>query len=109
MFRTASLAALALTLAACEVRAPVQGQLASGAETFTGEAVGGADGAGTLKIRSDKGRTCKGRFVYETQRQGSGTFLCSDGTSGPFTFVSTGTRGTGTGTIGGQPFTFTFG
>ncbi len=32
-----------------------------------------------------------------------------DGRSGPFRFVSTGTRGTGTGDLGGSRFTFTFG
>ncbi|MER9070074.1 hypothetical protein NKH84_26490 [Mesorhizobium sp. M0902] len=88
---------------------PVKGQSSDGSETFTGSATGQIDGAGTLSIVSSKGRTCKGDFVYITNREGSGTFTCSDGQSGPFTFVSTGTRGTGSGTLGGKPFTFSFG
>ncbi|PRH86560.1 hypothetical protein C5L14_14595 [Labrys okinawensis] len=83
--------------------------MASGGETFTGSATGYADGGGTLQIKSNKGLPCTGNFVYETPRKGSGVFNCSNGQSGPFEFASTGTRGTGTGTIGGKPFTFTFG
>ena len=64
---------------------------------------------GTLTITSSLGRTCDGTFVYVNNREGSGTFTCSDGSSGPFNFVSTGTRGTGTGNLGGKPFTFSFG
>lgn len=67
------------------------------------------DGAGTLEIRSSKGVTCTGDFVYVTRREGRGTFVCSDGRSGPFEFVSTGSRGTGFGTLGGRKYTFTFG
>jgi len=67
------------------------------------------DGAGELTITSNRGSTCKGTFVYVNSREGSGTFNCSDGRSGPFKFVSTGRRGTGQGTLDGQPFTFTFG
>ncbi len=88
---------------------PVKGQMASGGETFTGTATGYSDGGGTLTIVSNRGRTCSGNFVYVTSRNGEGVFQCSDGQSGPFTFVSTGVRGTGTGEIGGRLFTFTFG
>jgi hypothetical protein len=87
----------------------VSGQFGDGSETFTGSATGYADGAGTLTIRSSRGRVCKGEFVYTTERRGAGTFKCSDGSSGPFSFVSTGTHGTGSGTIGGRTFTFSFG
>ena len=88
---------------------PVMGQAADGSETFIGKATGYADGGGTLEITSNRGRSCRGNFVYITSREGSGTFTCNDRQSGSFNFVSTGTRGTGIGTIGGQPFTFTFG
>ena len=88
---------------------PVSGVTESGDETFTGSATGYADGGGTLQLKSSRGLTCKGTFVYVTERNGSGTFTCSNGQSGPFNFVSTGTRGTGTGRIGNRPFTFTFG
>lgn len=98
-----------LALTACSMTLGVKGQLADGSETFTGTATGGSSGSGTLELVSNKGRRCTGDFVYITKREGSGTFQCSDGQSGPFEFVSTGTEGTGTGTIGGKPFTFTFG
>ncbi|TPJ77172.1 hypothetical protein [Mesorhizobium sp. B2-6-2] len=106
-----NLAALAacVMLGGCAMTLPVTGQSGDGAETFTGSATGYADGAGNLTITSNKGRKCKGDFVYVNRREGSGTFTCSDGSSGPFTFVSTGMRGTGTGTLGGKPFTFSFG
>ena len=98
-----------ITLGGCSLTLPVNGQLADGSETFSGTATGEIDGAGTLNIVSSKGRSCSGSFVYVTQRRGEGTFICSDGQSGPFQFVSSGTRGTGTGAIGGNAITFTFG
>ena len=98
-----------ITLSACSLTLPVQGQMVSGAETFTGSATGYMDGGGTLSITLTSGRTCEGDFVYTTGRKGEGVFVCSDGKSGPFSFVSTGSRGTGTGNIGGVAFTFTFG
>lgn len=103
------IAALLPMLSACNMTLPVHGQMADGSETFTGKATGGIDGSGTLNIKSSRGRSCVGNFVYVTQRTGQGTFTCSDGRSGPFNFVSTGTKGSGTGTIGGRTFTFTFG
>ncbi len=101
--------ASSVALSGCAMTLAVRGQASDGTETFTGSATGYADGGGTLAITSSRGRSCTGDFVYVNGREGSGTFICNDGTSGPFTFVSTGTRGTGTGTIGGKPFTFSFG
>lgn len=98
-----------LSLGACSMTLPVQGSIEDGSETFTGQATGYMDGGGNLTITSNKGLTCSGTFVYVTRRDGRGTFNCSNGQSGPFEFVSTGTRGTGTGRIGPRPFTFTFG
>lgn len=100
---------LAAPLAACSVTLGVQGGMEDGDETFTGTATGYLDASGTLRITSSKGTTCTGGFVYVNSRQGQGTFMCSDGRSGPFQFVSTGTHGTGTGRLGGRAFTFTFG
>lgn len=106
----APLAMLALLgMSACSMTLPVQGATEDGAETFKGSATGYMDGGGTLQLTSSKGRVCSGRFVYVTRRNGEGTFTCNDGKSGPFEFVSTGTSGTGTGRIGGERFTFTFG
>lgn len=100
--------AIALTLGGCSMTLPVNGHVEGTGEVFTGEATGYSDGGGTLDIASPK-TSCKGQFVYVTRREGKGTFTCADGRSGPFEFVSTGTRGTGTGDFGGKRFIFTFG
>ncbi len=102
-------AGFALTLEGCSMTLPVEGQSADGAETFKGTATGYSDGGGNLTIASNTGLSCSGTFVYVTPRQGSGTIQCSNGQSGSFNFVSTGSRGTGTGKIGDRPFTFSFG
>lgn len=99
----------AIILSGCGMTLPLKGQSESGDETFTGKATGYIDGAGTLELTSNKGLKCKGTFVYVTHRNGEGTFTCSTGQSGSFSFVSTGTRGTGTGSVGNRKFTFTFG
>jgi hypothetical protein len=99
----------AMLILACSLTLPVQGSVQNSAETFTGTATGYIDGAGDLHIVSNEGPVCDGNFVYVNSRQGEGVFTCSDGRTGPFQFVSTGKRGTGHGTLGGQNFTFTFG
>jgi hypothetical protein len=96
-------------LAGCSMTLPVRGVVEGGGDSFTGSATGYLDGAGDLALTFATGRTCSGAFVYVTHRQGKGTFVCSDGATGPFSFVSTGTHGTGSGTIKGERFTFTFG
>ena len=106
----AALAAItAVGLAACSLTLPVRGQVSDSDEAFTGSATGYMDRSGVLEIRSNKGTVCTGDFVYVSAREGEGVFRCTDGRAGPFTFVSTGTRGTGHGTIGGKAFIFTFG
>jgi hypothetical protein len=97
------------SLTGCAMTLPVNGMVEGSGEHFVGQATGHLDGAGELTMKTERGTTCTGRFVYVNPREGSGTFHCSDGRSGPFTFVSTGHRGTGTGTLNGQNFTFTFG
>jgi hypothetical protein len=101
--------ALAASAAGCSLTLPVSAQLEGSDETFSGTATGYMDGAGDLSLKSDKGRTCVGDFVYVTRRQGEGTFRCSDRSTGPFTFASTGNRGTGSGTLDGKRITFSFG
>lgn len=103
------LCAAALVLSGCSVTLPVLGQVQNSTESFTGSATGHLDGGGELVIKSNRGATCRGTFVYTTGREGDGTFICDDGRSGPFHFVSTGMRGTGEGDLGGQHFVFTFG
>ena len=94
---------------ACSLTVPVRGSVQNTDEAFTGTATGYLDRSGVLTITSNKGTTCTGNFVYATARQGEGVFICDDGRSGPFTFVSTGLKGTGYGDLGGSRFTFTFG
>lgn len=99
----------ALFLTGCSLTLPVAGQVQNSSETFTGTATGYIDGSGVLLIVSNKGAQCSGNFIYVTNRKGEGVFKCDDGRSGPFEFVSTGSRGTGFGDLGGEKFTFTFG
>jgi hypothetical protein len=100
----------AVFLSGCSLTLPVRGVVQGTRETFSGTATGEMDGGGTLSLTSSTGATCTGKFVYVSPRNGSGVFTCSDGRTGPFQFVSTGTRGAGPGDFGGgQRFTFTFG
>jgi hypothetical protein len=109
MKSSTALVLCALICAGCSLTLGVNGQFQDGSETFTGNATGYVNRSGTLEITSSKGAVCKGTFVYVGPRDGRGTFTCNDGRSGPFEFVSTGSSGTGTGQLGGKPFTFTFG
>lgn len=105
--RIAAMAAL-LMLAGCTATSVITGQVQQTGETFTGRAVGHMDGAGEIGATTSKGVPCQGTFTYVTKRQGQGVFSCADGRSGPFQFVSTGSRGSGQGNFGnGQSFIFT--
>ncbi len=108
MIRTIFAVAAAAALTACTMTLPVRGQVQSTGETFEGSATGHMDGGGELTVTSAK-TTCRGMFVYVNGREGSGTFTCDDGRSGPFSFVSTGARGTGYGSLGADHMTFSFG
>ena len=99
----------AMLLTACSVTAPVRGSMEDGSETFAGTATGYADATGTMSISSNRGLSCVGSLAYVNARQGTGTFNCSDGRSGPFQFTGNGQRGHGVGRLGNQRFTFTFG
>lgn len=99
----------ASVLSACSLTLPVQGQTQHSRETFTGTATGYLDRSGVISIANNKGTTCDGNFIYTKQREGKGTFTCSDGRSGPFEFVSAGKHGTGTADLSGEKFVFTFG
>lgn len=100
---------LIIPIAGCSITLPVQGTLQQTTETFNGAATGYLDGGGTLVIVTSKGANCQGSFAYVSKRDGKGIFKCDDGRSGPFEFVSTGSRGAGTGDLSGEKFTFTFG
>ena len=101
--------AVAILLSSCSLTLPVTGKIQSTAEVFTGTATGYMDGSGDLIVTMASGTTCKGHFVYVSERQGEGIFNCDDSRSGPFKFVSSGQRGVGDGHLAGDAFTFTFG
>jgi hypothetical protein len=98
-----------VVLTACTMTLPVRGKVQDSSETLTGTATGYLNGGGNMTIKSSKGVTCTGGFVYVTRRNGEGVINCDDGRSGPFQFVSTGTSGTGHGDFGKERFTFIFG
>lgn len=94
---------------ACSMTLGVRAQMEDGSEVFTGTATGYMNGSGTMSLTSASGVTATGEFVYVNNREGSGILTASDGRVGKFTFVSTGTNGTGHGELGGKKFIFTFG
>lgn len=110
MFHLRLLAVLAAssTVVACAAH-NVQGFVEGGQEAFIGASFREIDGGGVLTVSSNRGAVCTGEFVYVRPREGQGTFRCSDGRVGPFQFVSTGLRGTGTGHFGSRRFVFSFG
>jgi hypothetical protein len=95
-------------LAACAAH-QVEGVVEGGREIFSGGSFREIDGGGVLTVQSSQGAVCTGAFAYVRPREGQGTFRCSDGRVGPFQFVSTGLRGTGTGHFGAKRFVFNFG
>lgn len=109
-FSYLGLPAACLLLAACgSATLPIRGQSSDGYERFTGTSTGTVETGGTLSLISNRGRSCSGEFYYFAPRQGAGTLTCNDGSSGSFRFIAAGTRGTGTGVLGGRNFTFSFG
>jgi hypothetical protein len=69
-------------------------------ELFLGKAEGHLDGAGTLRIQSQRnpGLTCSGEFTSSAKLGGSGRLVCSDDTSATFSFKRLSIfRGFGTG------------
>lgn len=101
--------AVSMALVGCSMTLPVRGSIQNSTETFSGSATGYMDGSGILKVTSSTGVICSGSFVYVSSREGKGVFTCDDNRSGPFEFVSTGTRGTGSGDLGNERMTFIFG
>ena len=98
-----------LVCSGCSMTLPVKGQFETGSVTFTGSATGYLDGSGTIRLVATNGLKVDGDFIYVTQRNGEGVFTASDGRSASFKFGSTGRKGTGTGYLGNDKVTFTFG
>lgn len=109
VWRAAIMAGVAVALSGCAVTLNVRGQVDRSAETFTGTIVANIDSDGTIQVVSNRGVRCSGQYVVVTRREGTGTLTCDDGRSGPFQFAAVGTRGTGSGRLGGETMTFTFG
>ena len=94
-------------LSACSMTLPVQGSIMNSEEMFVGDATGYLEGEGEIRITSSHGRICPGN---NSGRSGSGTFACSDGVPGTFTFNSTGSKGIGFGQLStGERARFAFG
>lgn len=108
ILRGCSILAVALAVSACSVTLNVRGQVDRSAETFTGTIIANLDRDGTMQVVSNRGVRCSGQYVVVTRREGAGTLTCDDGRSGPFQFAAVGTRGTGSGRLGGETMTFTF-
>lgn len=105
------IAAIALLLAAggCSLSRPIHGVVEGTGETFAGTATGYFNDTGHVAVWSNR-TACSGRFVYTTFRQGAGTLYCEDGRRAPFSFVSSGWKGSGgTATFGRRRVVFTFG
>ena len=96
----------ALLMAGCA--GTVTGKVQGTGESFTGTAVADGKHGGTVSLRSNTGVTCQGDYLFSEKRKGEGVFNCTDGRSGPFSFVSNGFQGLGHGTLDGQGFTFKF-
>lgn len=105
----ASLLVTALVLQGCSMTLPARGTVQTTGETFEGTATGYVDRSGILNVVTSTGVTCEGVFSYTSGSRGSGVLECEDGRVGDFEFVSSGTKGSGTGTIGDDKFIFRFG
>ena len=81
-------------------------------ELFVGKADGHLDGAGTLRIHSQKNPalTCLGEFTSSAALGGAGHLLCSDGVSATFVFKRLSIfRGFGTGNTSSGLMSFAYG
>ena len=103
-------ALLVLTQVACtgSITSSLSGATEDGAEKFSGSTITNIAGTGTLTISRESGPSCSGPFIYVLHRLAKGTLNCSDGQKGSFELVSTGGRGTGSGSFGSRRFTFEF-
>jgi len=106
-----ALAVPALLLTACDMTMTVKGVLGAD-EALSGSLTQYSDG-GTIELFGGPRTHCVGSFTYKHGGKdailGQGTLVCDDRRSGPFGFTLKGMRhGSGTGTLSGQPYSFTF-
>ncbi|MGB0798328.1 MAG: hypothetical protein ACPGRD_03300 [Planktomarina sp.] len=105
-----SIAICALTLVtACnpvsDVRLFVTASLDDGSAVMRGHTHGAAYGNGVVRLGGGPSQpTCVGTYSHNSTKAGQGDFVCSDGRSGDFTFVTRGFSAHGRGQIDGAPF-----
>ena len=97
---------IAAALAGCASPLALSGQVQNSRETLTGSASRDSQGTGTLTLVSSTGALCHGDFVFTSRRFARGTLTCDDQRSGAFQMASTNFKGTGSGTLGRERFTF---
>lgn len=97
-----------LGLIACQpitdVRLFVTATLDDGSETISGETRGAPYGDGVVTLGGGNKPTCVGVYTHDNGKKGRGSFKCSDGRAGDFTFQSRGFSARGKGQIDGAPF-----
>ncbi|KRB86333.1 hypothetical protein ASE00_06345 [Sphingomonas sp. Root710] len=81
-------------------------------EALSGSLTQYSDG-GTIELFGGARTHCVGSFTYKRGAKdalfGRGMLVCDDRRSGPFSFALKGMKhGSGTGTLSGQPYSFTF-
>lgn len=106
-----ALAVSAFLLTACDMTMAVKGVLGAD-EALSGSLTHYSDG-GTIELFGGPRTHCVGNFTYKRGGKeaifGRGTLVCDDRRAGPFSFTLKGMKhGSGTGSLSGQPYSFTF-
>lgn len=98
---------MAVFLSGCAYRYAIDGSIEGSPEVFTGVISGATNHPlGELKMISNKGADCLGRFTRDDGRSASGVIACKDGRGGTFQLINSFSDGRGFGTLGGEPFKF---
>lgn len=96
----------------CSTTAPVVGVFSESNDEFMGEASAATYGTGSLRLRTQSGKTCTGTLTRPTSMvSGEGDMQCTDGRKGTFVFTKNNEfGGTGFGTLSdGEKFRFLWG
>lgn len=88
----------------------VEGVVVGTNESFSGFVASSLWGGGRMEIVTSSGLKCAGEYSFARDDFAEGMLRCSNGGTGPFTFVTTrGGGSAGTGTFGSRYFKFTIG
>ncbi len=99
---------LLLSLVGCSGAVPASGGTSDG-EQFTGTFTKRSYGmAGVVKLSSNRGSACEGRWHLDEEYTGSASMTCSDGRTGTVELSVQSESGTMKGMLGGKPFKGTF-